>query len=63
MDSGKKYLRRLDIDLILEYDPIFLEVVRPFLDQAGYPYEVLDAHPKEADTENAEENTSPRRRR
>jgi hypothetical protein len=45
MNGGKKYLRRLDIGLVLEFDASQLEQLRPFLDKAGIPYEVLDAPP------------------
>jgi hypothetical protein len=47
MTEGKKYLRRLDIGLLIEIEPALLELLRPFLDQAGIPYEVLDAPPEE----------------
>jgi len=53
MREGKKYLRRLDIGLVLEIEPALLEILRPFLDQAGIPYEVLDAPPEEEGGENA----------
>ena len=46
MSDGKKYLRRLDIGLILEVEMPLLELLRRFLDQAGVPYEVLDAPPE-----------------
>ena len=46
MSDGKKYLRRLDIGLILEVETPLLELLRRFLDQAGVPYEVLDAPPE-----------------
>jgi hypothetical protein len=45
MNGGKKYLRRLDIGLVFEFDASQLEQLRPFLDKAGIPYEVLDAPP------------------
>ena len=43
MSDGKKYLRRLDIGLILEVETPLLELLRRFLEQAGIPYEVLEA--------------------
>jgi hypothetical protein len=52
MTDGKKYLRRLDIGLVIEIEPSLLEVLRPFMDQAGIPYEVLDAPPEEEGGEN-----------
>jgi hypothetical protein len=45
MNGGKKYLRRLDIGLVLEFEASQLEQLRPFLDKAGIPYEVLAAPP------------------
>ena len=57
MSDGKKYLRRLDIGLILEVETPLLELLRRFLEQAGIPYEVLDAPPEE------EGNETSRRRR
>jgi hypothetical protein len=47
MTEGKKYLRRLDIGLVIEIEPALLELLRPFLDQAGIPYEVHDTPPEE----------------
>jgi ribose 5-phosphate isomerase len=59
MSDEKKYLRRLDIaGLVIEIEPSLLEVVRQHLDQAGLPYEVLDAPP-----EPAGEGETQRRRR
>jgi hypothetical protein len=58
MSGEKKYLRRLDIGLVIEIGPALLQVLQPFLDQAGIPYEVLDAPP-----EPAGENETQRRRR
>jgi hypothetical protein len=46
MSDGKKYLRRTDIGLVLAIEPALLELLRPFLDKAGFPYEVLDAPPE-----------------
>ena len=46
MAAEKKYLRRLDIGLLLEVEAPLLELLRRFLDQAGIPYEVLDAPPQ-----------------
>jgi len=57
MSVEKKYLRRLDIGLVIEIDPALLQILQPFLDQAGIPYEVLDAPPEE------EGGETPRRRR
>ena len=47
MAGEKKYLRRTDIGLVLEMEPALLELLRSFLEQAGIPYEVLDAPPEE----------------
>jgi len=47
MSREVKYLRRTDIGLVLEVDLYLLELLRPFLDQAGIPHEVLDAPPEE----------------
>jgi len=58
MAGEKKYLRRTDIGLILEVELSLLELLRSVLDQAGIPYEVLDAPPAPAG-----ENESQRRRR
>ena len=58
MAGGKKYLRRTDIGLILEVELSLLELLRSVLDQAGIPYEVLDAPP-----EPAGESETQRRRR
>jgi len=52
MTDGKKYLKRLDIGLVIEIDPVLLEILRPFMDQAGIPYEVLDAPPEGEGGEN-----------
>jgi hypothetical protein len=57
MTSEKKYLRRPDIGLVIEVEEALLQLLRPFLDQAGLPYEVLDAPPEE------EGGESTRRRR
>jgi hypothetical protein len=46
MAGEKKYLRRTDIGLVLEMEPTLLELLRSFLEQAGIPYEVLDAPPE-----------------
>jgi len=48
MAGEKKYLRRTDIGLILEVELSLLELLRSVLDQAGIPYEVLDAPPEPA---------------
>ena len=58
MAGEKKYLRRTDIGLILEVELSLLELLRSVLDQAGIPYEVLDAPP-----EPAGESETQRRRR
>jgi len=47
MTDEKKYLKLLHTRLVLEIELGLLEVLRPFLDQAGIPYEVLDAPPEE----------------
>jgi len=52
MSDGKKYLKRPDIGLVIEIDSALLELLRPFLDQAGILYEVLDAPPEEEGGEN-----------
>jgi hypothetical protein len=53
MTGGKKYLRRPDIDgLVIEIEEALLQIVRQFLEQAGMPYEVLDAPPEEEGSEN-----------
>jgi len=52
MTDGKKYLRRLDIGLVIEIDLALLQVLQPLLDLAGMPYEVLDAPPEEEGAEN-----------
>jgi hypothetical protein len=52
MAGEKKYFRRPDIGLVLEIDAVLLEILRIFLDQAGIPYEVLDAPPEEEGGEN-----------
>ena len=52
MSEGKKYLRRLDIALVLEMELSLLRLLQPFLEQAGIPYEVLDAPPEEGGGEN-----------
>jgi hypothetical protein len=57
MAGEKKYLRRTDIGLVLEMESTLLELLRSFLEQAGIPYEVLDAPPEE------EGGETPRRRR
>ena len=57
MAGEKKYLRRTDIGLVLEMESTLLELLRSFLEQAGIPYEVLDAPPEE------EGGETPKRRR
>jgi hypothetical protein len=57
MGEEKKYLRRLDIGLVIEIELVLLQFLQPFLDQAGISYEVLDAPPEE------EEGGNQRRRR
>jgi len=57
MGDGKKYLRRPDTGWYGEIDVALLALLRVFLEQAGLPYEVLDAPPEE------EGNETPRRRR
>ena len=52
MTDGKKYLRRLDIGLVIEIELSLLQVLRSFMDQAGIPYEVLDAPPEGEDSGN-----------
>jgi len=52
MTEGKKYLRRLDIGLVIEIEPALLNLLQPLLDLAGMPYEVLDAPPGEEGAEN-----------
>jgi len=52
MSEGKKYLRRLDIGLVLEIELSLLQLLQPFLEQAGIAYEVLDAPPEEGGGEN-----------
>jgi hypothetical protein len=52
MTGEKKYLRRLDIGLVIEIEEALLQILRSFLDQAGIPYEVLDALPEEEGGEN-----------
>jgi hypothetical protein len=47
MTGEKKYLRRTDIGLVIELEVALLDILRPFLDQAGIPYEVLDEPPDE----------------
>jgi hypothetical protein len=47
MTGEKKYLRRLDIGLVIEIELALLQLLQPHLDQAGIPYEVLDAPPEE----------------
>ena len=61
MAGEKKYLRRIDTKWWGELELSFLETLRVHLEQAGLPYEVLDAPPKEGQEEG--ENTNPRRRR
>jgi hypothetical protein len=65
MVGERKYLRRPDINLIIEFDPILLEIVLPFLQMAEIPYEILDSPPEIVgeETEREEENSSSRRRR
>jgi hypothetical protein len=47
MTGEKKYLRRLDIGLVIEIELALLQLLQPHLEQAGIPYEVLDAPPEE----------------
>jgi hypothetical protein len=59
MNGEKKYLKRPDIEgLVIEIELALLEIVRQHLDQAGLPYEVLDAPPEQAG-----ESENQRRRR
>jgi len=57
MNGEKKYLRRPDTRWIGEIELSMLEILRMHLEQAGLPYEVLDAPPEE------EGGETPRRRR
>jgi len=52
MTDGKKYLRKLDTDLLIEIEPALLKILQPFLERAGMPYEVLDAPPAQEGAEN-----------
>jgi hypothetical protein len=61
MSDGKKYLRRTDIGLVLAIEPALLELLRPFLDKAGFPYEVLDAPPESGGSGGEAENQRRRR--
>jgi len=63
MSEGKKYLRRTDTGLVLEIDPSLLAILRPFLDQAGISYEVLDAPPPHATSAPPAEGGDPQKRR
>jgi hypothetical protein len=45
MTGEKKYLRRPDIGLVIELEVALLDILRPFLDQAGIQYEILDTPP------------------
>jgi len=60
MTDGKKYLRRSDTGLVIEIELALLELLQPLLEQAGMPYEVLDAPP---DAPPAEEQGENKRRR
>ncbi len=57
MSGEKKYFVRPDIGLVLEIEPALLEILRPYLDQAGMPYEVRD-NPPEEDGENTRRRKS-----
>jgi|YNPBryulayer2012_1023412.scaffolds.fasta_scaffold85277_1 hypothetical protein len=65
MNRQMKYLRRLDTGLVIEVDPVFLEVVKMCLDQAGIRYEVLDTPPQHEvlDTPPEKGEVKPKRRR
>jgi hypothetical protein len=52
MTGEKKYLRRLDIGLVIEVELALLQILQLHLDQAGIPYEVLDTPPEEEGGEN-----------
>jgi hypothetical protein len=56
MNEGVKYLVRTDLGLVLEMPAILIELLRPQLDLAGIPYQVLDSPP------NGDGNTTGRRR-
>jgi hypothetical protein len=58
MKDGKKYLSRPDTGWSGELETALLAILQPFLDQAGIPYEVLDAPP-----ESGGEGESQKRRR
>jgi hypothetical protein len=58
MNDGKKYLRRPDSGWSGKLELALLQLLQPFLDQAGLPYEVLDAPP-----ESGGEGESQKRRR
>lgn len=47
MSEGVKYLVRTDLGLVLEMPAALIEILRPQLDSAGIPYQVLDAPPTE----------------
>jgi len=67
MADGKKYLkRRLDEELVIEMEAALLQLLQPFLDQAGIPYEVLETPPEEEgknQRRREEEGETQRRRR
>jgi hypothetical protein len=50
MNDGVKYLVRSDLGLILEMPAALIEILRPQLDSAGIPYQVLDSPPNEEGT-------------
>jgi hypothetical protein len=52
MTGEKKYLRRLDIGLVIEIELALLQILQSHLDQVGVPYEVLDTPPEEEGGEN-----------
>jgi hypothetical protein len=52
MTGEKKYLRRLDIGLVIEIELALLQILQAHLDQVGIPYEVLDTPPEEEGGEN-----------
>jgi len=47
MSDGKKYLRRLDMELVIEADLALLQLLQFFMDLSGIPYEILDEPPGE----------------
>jgi hypothetical protein len=52
MTGEKKYLRRLDIGLVIEIELALLQILQAHLDQVGIPYEVLNTPPEEEGSEN-----------